>query len=76
LKAGIRPTIQARLDKIVEPALRLLSQRNEIIEVVDEIVVAGVKWLVIIDPMEHAEMIADWCGSQSSQGAVLEQEIV
>ena len=61
-----RRAIQERLYEIVKPLLRLVRQGYEVISMIDEIVLADVERLLSIDPIEHAQVVAGRCWSESS----------
>ena len=65
LKSRPRGAIQERLYEIVKPLLRLVRQGHKVILMIDEIVLADVERLLSIDPIEHAQVVADRCWSES-----------
>jgi hypothetical protein len=61
-----RRAIQELFDEIIKPLLRPVRQGYEVILMVDEIVVPDIKRLLGIDPIEHAQVVADWRWGKSS----------
>jgi hypothetical protein len=62
VEARARPAVQARLDEVLESVLRLICQGDEVFAVIDEVVMATVKGLVLVDPVKDTEVVASRCG--------------